>query len=118
VIAPNDEALSLPSRCSSTANVDARRARTDEESGEVIELRLTELWVVRHAHVLTSGSITNSISCLVRGRVSVLALDLLRSVQLRDFVYKMTSRPLPIPPEEKRSTPNAVAEVNNISLTP
>lgn len=72
--APNDEALSLPSRCSSTANVDARRARTDEESEEVIEVRLTELRAVRHAHVLASGSITNSISCLARGSVPVLRL--------------------------------------------
>ena len=76
MIAPNDEALSLPSRCSSTANVDARRARTDGESGEVIEVRLTELRAVRHAHVLASGSITNS------GGSVLFLLDLLRSVQL------------------------------------
>ena len=56
-MAPNDEVLSLPSRCSSSANVDAKRVRNEEESGEVGEAGLREVRAVRNAHVLVSGSI-------------------------------------------------------------
>jgi hypothetical protein len=55
-MAPNDEVFKWPSRCSRIASVEARRARIEEEGGEVGETRRRGLRALRNGHLLARGN--------------------------------------------------------------